>query len=44
MPKIGLNEIAILIIIICPFLYCLFADITIKCEKQLNRKERRKKQ
>lgn len=39
---IGLNEIAILGIIIAPFIY-LAMDHTVRCERQLNRAERRKK-
>lgn len=39
--KIGLNEIALLTIIISPFIY-LMTEKNIRCERKLNREERRK--
>lgn len=39
---IGLNEIAIILLIVIPFLY-LMADHPIRCERKLNREERRKR-
>ena len=39
---IGLNEIAIIVLIVIPFLY-LMADHSIRCERKLNREERRKR-
>lgn len=40
--KIGINEIAIIILIASPFIY-LMTNRTIRCERPLNRAERRKK-
>jgi hypothetical protein len=39
---IGLNEVALIIIIASPFIY-LMTNRTIRCEKKPNRAERRKK-
>ena len=39
---IGLNEIAIIVLIVIPFLY-LMSDHPIRCERKLNREERRKR-
>ena len=38
----GLNEVALIIIISSPFIY-LMTKITIRCEKKPNRAERRRK-
>lgn len=38
----NLNEIAIITLIIAPFIY-LMMDHTIKCERKPNRRERRKR-
>lgn len=38
----GLNEIAIIGLIVAPFIYCM-TNKNVKCERKLNRKERRKK-
>ena len=40
--KIGLNEVAIIILIILPFVY-LMTNRNIKCKRKLNRSERRRK-
>lgn len=40
--KIDLNEVAIIILIILPFVY-LMANRNIKCERKPNRAERRRK-
>lgn len=40
--KIGINEVAIIILIILPFVY-LMTNKTIRCEKKPNREERRRK-
>lgn len=37
---IGLNEIAIILLIVAPFIYCM-TNRNIKCERKPNRKERR---
>lgn len=39
---IDLNEIAMILLIIVPFIY-LMANHSIKCERSLNREERRKR-
>lgn len=38
-----LNEIAMILIIVIPFLY-LMSDHPIRCERKLNREERRKRE
>lgn len=40
--KIGINEVAIIILIILPFIY-LMTNRTIRCERKPNRAERRRK-
>ncbi len=39
----GIKEVGVIIILASPFLYCMFSDVSIKCDKKLNREERRKR-